>query len=139
MRARMRSGLCAARVMRARRFRYLITFVAAMFIANNAAASVYACLAGLGDMAALATTQAHSAMGHQEQAAGTDALCLTQCAQSYRNPVQEFAAAGSDFVSIPALSGPCLSVKTEPTPTRIAWVPPAAGPKLFLLFSNLRN
>lgn len=136
----MRFELCAAMGMRKRRFRYLITFVAAMFIANNAAASVYACIAGLGSMAAVAATQVHpTGMGHLEQAAGTDALCLTECVQSYRDPAQELATNGLDIAPLPAFPRTCLSVTTEPARARIAWAPKAVGPKLFILFRNLRN
>lgn len=111
-----------------------------MFIANNAGASVSACIAGLGSMVAVAATQGHTTgMGHLEQAAGTDGLCLTECVQSYRDPAQELAANGLDIISIPAFSGPSLSVRFEPTRARIAWAPKAAGPKLFILFRNLRN
>ncbi len=126
--------------MKTRRFRYLITFVAAIFIANNAAASVYACLAGLGSMVAVATTQSHpAAMGHLEHAADADALCLTQCIQSYRDSAQDFAANAPDIVSLPVLPSPSPALRTEPTRARIAWAPRATAPKLFLLFGNLRN
>ncbi|MDH3286611.1 MAG: hypothetical protein OEP48_02630 [Betaproteobacteria bacterium] len=125
--------------MRKKRFRYLITFVAAMFIANNAGASVSACIAGLGNMVAMAAAQSHpTAMGHPEHVANGDALCLTQCVQSYRDPTQELAANDLNIIPIPAFSGPCLSVRTEPTRARIAWAPKVAGPKLFILFGNLR-
>ena len=126
--------------MRKRRFRYLIAFVAAMFIANNAAASVYACLAGLGSVVAIATTQSHpAAMAHMEHAADADALCLTQCIQSYRESAQEFAANGWDNVSLPVAPDPPPALRAEPTRTRIVWAPKATAPKLFLLFGNLRN
>ena len=126
--------------MRSRRFRYLIAFVAAMFIANNAAASIYACLTGLGSVVAVAATQSHSpAMGHMEHAGKADALCLTQCIQSYRDSAQEFAANGSDIVSLPVPPGRTPALRTEPTRARIAWAPRATAPKLFLLFGNLRN
>lgn len=126
--------------MRSRRFRYLIAFVAAMFIANNAAASIYACLTGLGSVVVVAATQSHSpAMGHMEHAGKADALCLTQCIQSYRDSAQEFAANGSDIVSLPVPPGPTPALRTEPARARIAWAPRATAPKLFLLFGNLRN
>jgi len=126
--------------MRSRRFRYLIMFVAAMFIANNAAASIYACLTGLGTVVGVATTQSYpAAMGHMEHAGKADALCLTQCIQSYRDSAQEFAAHGSDIVSLPVPPGPSPALRTEPARARIAWAPGAPAPKLFLLFGNLRN
>lgn len=135
----MRFGLCAATGMRKRRFRYLITFVAAMFFANNVGAAAYACLAGLGSLVSVAAPQLELAgAGHLEHAADADALCLTQCVKSYRDPAQELAANSLDIVSIPALSGPCLSVRFEPARARIAWAPKATGPKLFILFGNLR-
>jgi hypothetical protein len=126
--------------MRAKRVRYLITFVAAMFIANHAAAGMYASFASVGNMLGMAATQSHAAaMGHPEHLANADALCLAQCIQSYRDPVQALAANGLDGVVVPAISGPCLSVRTEPVKARIAWAPKFAGPKLSILFCNLRN
>jgi len=126
--------------MRTRRFRYLITFVAAMFIANNAAASIYACLTGLGTVVAVAATQSHPAtMGHMEHVANADALCLTQCIQSYRDSAQEFAANDWDIVSLPVAPDPSPALRTKPVRARIARAPTATGPKLFLLFGRLRN
>jgi hypothetical protein len=126
--------------MKKRRFRHLITFVAAMFLANNVGAAAYACLVGLGSLVSVAAPQLDPAgAGHLEHVAGADAPCLTQCVQNYRDPTQELAANGLDIVSLPAPSGPCLAVRTEPTPARVAWAPKAAGPKLFILFRNLRN
>lgn len=111
-----------------------------MFIANNAAASVYACLAGLGNVVAITPTQTHPAtMGHMEHVANADALCLTQCIQSYRDSAQEFAANGSDIVPLPVPPSPSPALRTQPVHARIAWAPPATGPKLFLLFGHLRN
>lgn len=111
-----------------------------MFFTNNVGAAAYACLAGLGSLVSVAAPQLDLAgAGHLEHVADADALCLTECVKSYRDPTQELAANGLDIVPIPAFSGPCLSVRYEPTRTRIAWAPKAAGPKLFILFGNLRN
>jgi len=126
--------------MRSRRYRYLVTFVVAMFIANNATASIYACLTGLGTVVAVAATESHApGMGHLEHAGKADALCLTQCIQSYRDSAQEFAVNGSDIASLPVPSGPSFALRTEPARAPIAWAPGTAAPKLFLLFGNLRN
>ena len=111
-----------------------------MFIANNAAASIYACLTGLGSVVAVAATQSHSpAMGHMDHAGKADALCLTQCIQSYRDSAQEFAANGSEIASLPVPPAPVPALNTEPTRARIAWAPRATASKLYLLFGNLRN
>ena len=111
-----------------------------MFIANNAGASVSACIAGLGNMVAMAAAQSHpAAMGHPEHVANSDAPCITQCVQSYRDPTQELATNGLDIAPLPVSPSTCLSVTTEPIRARIAWAPKVVGPKLFILFRNLRN
>jgi len=126
--------------MKTRRFRHLITFVAAMFLANNVAAAAYACIAGLGSLAPVTAPGLESTgAGHLERAADADPLCITQCARSDRDPAQPFAANGSGPVPTPLASGPCLSVTIEPTRSRIAWAPKVPGPPLPILFCNLRN
>ena len=113
----------------------MITFVAAMLIANNAAASFYACLTGLGTVVGIAATH----MGHMEHTGNAGALCLKQCIRSYRDSAQEFAANGSDIVFLPVPTSPSPALRTKPARARIAWAPRAPAPKLFLLFGNLRN
>ena len=126
--------------MKSRRFRYLIVFVAAMFITNNAVASVSACLAGLGSVVAAAAMQSNpAATGHAKHAADADSLCLTQCIGSYRDSAQVFAANGSDIVALPLPPGPSLALTIEPASARVALAPGAPVSRLFLLFGNLRN
>ena len=129
-----------SRDMRTRRFRYLITFVTAMFIANQAVGSVYASVASLGNMLGMASSESHAAaMGHAEHLANADALCLRQCVESYRDQAQALTANGLDKIPMPAASGPSLSVRIEPATNPIKWAQKAVGPKPSILFCNLRN
>lgn len=132
-------GVTQSKGMRRGAFRYLIAFVAAMFIANNAVASLSASLTSLGRLGALAAMHIHPATERLEHAAHIDAHCVAQCIQSYRDPTQELAANGLAIAPVPTSPGPGLSVKTGPTAARIAWAPEFSGPKLFILFGNLRN
>lgn len=125
--------------MRTQRFRYLVVFVAAMFIANSAVASVSASVAGLGRMAALAAMHVHPAAERVDHAAHVDIHCIAQCIQSYRDPKRQFANNGLTVAPKPASPDRGLSVRAEPTAARITWAPMVAGPKLSILFGNLRN
>lgn len=125
--------------MRTKRFRCLIVFVAAMSIANNAVASVSASFASLGRLAAVAAMHVYPATERPAHAAPIDAHCITQCIQSYREPTHQIANNGLTIAPIPVSPGPGLWVVTETTRPRFARAPELAGPRLPILFGNLRN
>jgi hypothetical protein len=90
-------------------------------------------------MGAAVVTHVHPALERLDHAAHFDAHCIRQCVRSYRDPTQQFADNGLAIAPIPASPGPGLSVRTEPAGPRIAWAPAIVGPKLSILFCNLRN
>ena len=121
------------------RIRYLITFVAAMFLANNVAAAVRVPVAGPQgqDMAA---SQKPGATGikHVEFVADDEAACFKHCVQAYKNPGQKFATTGSKVVFTSLRSIPYRSAGIKRTTTAVALAPQAIGPPLIILFGNLR-
>jgi len=126
----MRSGL---------RIRYLITFVAAMFLANNVAAAVRVSTAGAQgqDMAAAHKPDA-AGTGHVEFVADDEAACLRHCVQAYKSPGQKFATTGSKVVFVSLRSVPYRSSGIKRSAPAVALAPQAIGPPLIILFGNLR-
>lgn len=126
----MRSGI---------RIRYLITFVAAMFLANNVAAAVRVSIAGpQGQDMAAAQKPGATGIGHVEFVADDEAVCFRHCAQAHKKPEQEFATNGSKVVFISLRFVPYRSVGIKRTTTAVALAPQAIGPPLIVLFGNLR-
>lgn len=143
----MAGGACASmrRVpfcdcMKSRRFRYLIAFVAAMFLANNVAVAARACAEVLkGQNPDMAQPFSAADARHVSSAAGDETPCVTQCAQGYKNPEQKLAPNVAEFVSLPIHLVPYFSVEIKPTAAVLALAPRAFGPPLTILFRNLRN
>ncbi len=90
-------------------------------------------------MAALAAMHVHPATERVDHAAHVDIHCIAQCIQSYRESKRSFANNGLAIAPIPAAPSAALTIRTELTDARIAWPPNVLGPKLSILFGNLRN
>ncbi len=111
-----------------------------MFLANNAAVAARAFVTGLSgqDIVAVQALDA-TGVGHLIPVDDEAALCLTHCAQSYKNHEQELATNAFKVAFLPALFVPCFPVEIKPAASVIALAPQAAGPPLTILFRNLRN
>lgn len=120
--------------------RFLLTLVAAMFLANNVAVAARAFVTGLSGHD-IVTVQALDApgVGHSMPVNDDQALCLAHCVQSYQNHQQELATNAFKVAFLPALFIPCFSVEIKPAAPVAALAPQAAGPPLTILFHNLRN
>ncbi len=120
--------------------RFLLTFVAAMLLANNVAVAARAFITGLSgqDIVAVHALDA-TGVGHLQPVDDDQALCLVHCAQSYQNHAQELATNAFKVAFLPALFVPSFSVATKPAASVVALAPRAAGPPLTILFRNLRN
>lgn len=120
--------------------RFLLTLVAAMFLANNVAVAARAFITGLSGQAVVAVQAVDvTGAGHLKPADDAQAPCLTHCARSCQNHEQELATNTFKVVFFPVLSVPCFSVEIKPAASVVALAPQAAGPPLTILFHNLRN
>lgn len=90
-------------------------------------------------MAALAAMHVHPAAERVDHAAHVDTHCIAQCIRSYRESKRPLANNGLAIAPIPAAPGPALTIRTELTDARIVRLPNVPGPKLSILFGNLRN
>ena len=126
--------------MKSKRLRFLLTFFAAMFLANNVAVAAGAFITGLSghDVAAAQTLNA-TGIGHLKSVDDDQALCLAHCVQSYQNHEQELATNAFKVAFLPALFVPCFSADIKLAASVVALAPQAAGPPLTILFRNLRN
>lgn len=126
--------------MKSGRIRFLLTLVAAMFLANNVAVAARAFVTGLSgqDSVAVQALDATGA-GHLKPVGDDEALCLAHCVQSYSSHEQELATNAFKVAFSPALFVSCLSVEIKPAAPVVALAPQAAGPPLTILFHNLRN
>ncbi len=126
--------------MKSGRIRFLLTLVAAMFLANNVAVAARTFITGLSgqDTAAVQMLDTTGA-GHLKSADDNHALCITHCAQSYQNHEQELATNAFKIAFLPALFVSSFSVEIKPAGSVVALAPQAAGPPLTILFRNLRN
>jgi hypothetical protein len=126
--------------MKSGRMRFLLTFVAAMFLANNVAVAARAFIAGPNGQDSVAV-QALDATGggHLSPVADDQALCLTHCVQSYQSHEQELATNASKGAVSPVPAVPYFLVEIKPAARVAALAPQAAGPPLTILFHNLRN
>ena len=126
--------------MKSGRMRFLLTLVAAMFLANNVAVAARAFITGLSgqDIVAVQALDA-TGVGHLKPADDDEALCLAHCAKSYQNHEQELATNAFKIAFLPALLVPYSSVAITPAASLVALAPQAAGPPLKILFRNLRN
>jgi hypothetical protein len=126
--------------MRSKQIRFLITFVAAMFLANNVAAAARAYIEGLNGQDVVASQALNATgVGHSASVTDDETPCLAHCAQGYKHPEQKLATNATEGVSIPALFVSFPSLKIKPAASVIALPPQAAGPPLTILFHNLRN
>jgi len=126
--------------MRSKRIRFLLTFVAAMLLANNAAVAARAFITGLSgqDIVAVQALDA-TGVGHLMPVDDEATLCLTHCVQNYKNHERELATNAFKVVFLPALFVPYSAVEIKPAASLVALAPQAAGPPLTILFHNLRN
>lgn len=126
--------------MRFKRIRFLLTLVAAMFLANNVAVAARVFMTGLSgqDSVAVQALDATGA-GHLKPVGDDEALCLAHCVQSYSNHEQELATYAFKVAFSPTLAVPCFPVAIKPAAPVVALAPQAAGPPLTILFHNLRN
>lgn len=125
--------------MKSQRMRFLLTFVAAMLLANNVAVAARAFASGLGGQDSVAVRALHATgIGHLKPVGNGHPLCPTHCAQSHRNHEQEPATNTFKVAFLPALLVPCFSVEIRPAAAVVALAPQAAGPSLSILFHNLR-
>ena len=120
--------------------RFLLTFVAMMFLADSVAAAAPALITGLSgqDRVAVQALDAAGA-GHMSPVADDQTSCLTHCVQISQNHEQELATDAFKGVVSPAPSAPCFPVEIKPAAAVVALAPQAAGPPLTILFHNLRN
>jgi hypothetical protein len=126
--------------MKSGRLRFLLTFVAAMFLANNVAVAARAFITGLSgqDIAAVQRLDA-TGVGHLKPVDDDHALCITHCAQSDQNHEQELATNAFKVAFLPPLFVPNFPVEIKPAASVVALAPQAAGPPLTILFRNFRN
>ena len=126
--------------MKSGRIRFLLTLVAAMFLANNVAVAARAFMTGLSGQA-VAAVQALDAtgVGHVKPVDDDLALCLAHCAQSNRSHEQELATNAFKVAFSPTPAVPCFPVTIKPAAPVVTLAPQAAGPPLTILFHNLRN
>lgn len=126
--------------MKSGRIRFLLTLVAAMFLANNVAVAARAFVTGLSgqDSVAVQALDATGA-GHLKPVGDDEALCLAHCVQSYSNHEQELATNAFKVAFSPTLAVPYFPVAIKPAAPVVALAPQAAGPPLTILFHNLRN
>jgi len=125
--------------MKPARIRYLLIIFAAMFLANNAAASARACMVQLA-------AQEHTAIRifdtssdkHLCPEADSAANCLVHCTQSYKSDQQRVSFDAPAVAVAPPLSLHRAWIPIEPRRLVIAWAPPVVGPPLTILFGNLR-
>ena len=120
--------------------RFLTLFLAAMFIASNAAAAVRACVADLAGQGHTAV-RVLAAAGEEELCPqfGDAGPCPLHYAQGHQNYEQEFWA---DFT--PAAPAPVLallkgSFQAQPKLLVAASAPSIIGPSLTILYRNFRN
>lgn len=126
--------------MRFKRIRFLLTLVAAMFLANNVAVAARVFMTGLSGQAGVAVQALEATgVGYLRPVDDNLDLCLAHCAQSYPNHEQELATNGFKVAFLPALFVSWLSVEIKPAAPVVALAPQAAGPPLTILFHNLRN
>ncbi len=123
------------------RIRYLLVFFAAMFLANNAVASVRACMVQF-------TAQEHTAIRVLDSSSDTNLCpeadsetnCLVHCTKSFKGDEQKVSF---DVPPATALAPPPTlhRVWFPVAPRRLVYAsaPPVAGPPLTILFRNLRN
>ena len=126
--------------MRSKRIRYLIAFVAAMFLANNVAVEARAFITGPRGRGMLGVQALDGAAVESVEAVDDhQALCLTHCAQGCKNHEQELATNAFKRAFLPAVFVPYFPVEIKPAAPVFALAPQAAGPPLTILFHNLRN
>jgi hypothetical protein len=120
--------------------RYLTFFLAAMFFASNAVATVRACVADLAEQGHMAV-RALDAEGDEHLCPQSDdaARCLTHCTQSYKNGEQTFSADVHVVALAPFLAILHVSFQAKPKLVVVASAPPIVGPPLTILFRNFRN
>ncbi len=118
-----------------------VVLVAAMFLANGAAAAARACTLNLAGQEH-APLQARDAGGDELLCpeADTATRCLEHCTQGYKSTEQKLAA----DIPAPVLFAPPFTVihaafRPAQVPLVVATAPPIVGPPLTILFRNLRN
>jgi len=128
----------AAMRMRSKKIRYLISFLVAMFVANNVAAAAYACITAINGRDAAAIRILES-VKHAEQGPANGDSCRTHCAQGEVIQQQELAPAVNANVFAPAPLFAPLAIKFKPAAAILSLAPQVIGPPLPILFHNLRN
>jgi len=128
----------AAMYMRSKKIRYLITFLAAMFVANNVAAAASACIAAVKGQNSVAV-QILESVKHAEQGPVDGESCLTHCAQGEVIQQPDFAAAVYSAVSLPPPSYERIALENKPVAAVLSLAPPVIGPPFTILFHNFRN
>lgn len=125
--------------MKLRRMRYLVVFLAMMFLANGVAAAARACIVELGgeEHAALQSDGA-GATEHLCPLSGDAGHCLAHCTQSYKGEEQKLWIDVPGFVLTPAASAPRVWFQPEAAVPPLAFTPPVVGPPLTILFRNFR-
>jgi len=128
----------AAMHMRSKKIRCLISFLVAMFVANNVAAAAYACITALNGRDPT-TIRVLESVKHAEQGPANGESCLAHCAQGEVIQQQELAPAVNADVFVPAPRSAPLAIKVKPAAAILSLGPQVIGPPLPLLFHNLRN
>ena len=142
---RLRLGCSAQRCIagkgvRFRRMRHLALFLAVLFFANNAAAGVLACVAGLAGQGRLAVHAVDGMAGAPACPESDESgPCLVHYAQSHQFDEQNTWAGVATTLFIPARNLPRLAVPAQPKPIVLASAPPLVGPPLTILYGNFRH
>lgn len=124
--------------MRFKRTRYLIAFLAAMFLANSVAAAAYASFAPLAGEVPAAAGEFGAVDGEHFMGPDTDP-CLTHCVQGYTHYDQYFAVGAPPGLALPVRFAVSYLRKPAPVDPVIARAPMILGPPLTILFRNFRN
>lgn len=137
---RLAQRCIAGKGVRFRRMRHLALFLAVLFFANNAAAGVLACVAGLAGQGQLAVHASDGMAGApacpQSDESGP---CLVHYAQSHPLDEQNTWAGVATALLVPAQNLPRFAVPAQPKPLVLASAPPLVGPPLTILYGNFRN
>lgn len=123
--------------MKLRRMRYLVVFLAMMFLANGVAAAARPCIVELSGQEH-AALRSEGAAEHLCPLSGDAARCLAHCTQSHKGEEQKLWIDVSGLVPTPAASAPRVWFQPEAAVPPLGLAPRVVGPPLTILFRNFR-
>lgn len=120
--------------------RFLTFLLLALFLANNAAAAVRACLAdpAVPNHAALHVRGAHAGDPTCPQS-DESGPCLKHYVQRHQLDEQKTWASVPNTVLVPALDFPQFSTPATPKLVVLSSTPPVVAPPLTILYRNFRK